>query len=40
MPLSNGKFLGSSTVNDFSMTYDFDSSAIKLSITVDSQNSK
>lgn len=39
MPLSNGKLLCSSTVDDYSITYDFDSSIIKLSITVDCWNS-
>lgn len=39
LTVSNGKLLGSSTVDDFSITYDFDSSAKKLSITVDSWNS-
>lgn len=39
MPLSNGKLFGSSTVDDYSITYDFDICAIKLSITVDCWNS-
>ena len=39
LTVSNGKLLGSSTVDSYLITYDFDSSAVKLSITVDCWNS-
>ena len=35
LTVSNGKILGSSSKDDYEITYDFDSSAIKLIITVD-----